>query len=84
MWLVKTFNIIINFNKKKLIIFFYFYLDYIMFDIDTLSDAMVEIYFQWIYKEMETNPDAPYEFEVTTRPEWIKWLDERKQTLKKN
>ena len=55
-----------------------------MFDIDTLNDAMVEIYFQWIYKEMETNPDAPYEFEVTTRPEWIEWLDERKQTLKKN
>ena len=55
-----------------------------MFDIDTLNDAMVEIYFQWIYKEMETNSDAPYEFEVTTRPEWIEWLDQRKQTLKKN
>ena len=48
-----------------------------MFDIDTCSDVMVELWFQRIFKEMETNPNAPYDYKVSTRIEWIEFLDRK-------
>ena len=48
-----------------------------MLDIDLLSDNQIEMYFEHIFKVMELDPNAPFDYQVSTRPEWLEFLDKK-------
>jgi len=50
-------------------------------DIDTMTDADRDKYLAEIFVEMQTNPEAPYQHQVTTNVDWLELADRMKRAI---